>query len=168
MFIVLTTIIFPLIINTPPLGIISQGTFLPPGIYVNIFDSFTTPPYTLNLDDAATKRIASRLNEEDRIAIKEWLVKAGIPESQIDITDTTSLLNFWTSNYDPNVTVPGMTFAKTRYYQRLNDSLQGILYIEGISISSSGTFTDTTKIGTIANNYINVREYPMLVVLWDE
>jgi len=166
MFIVLTTIIFPLIINTPPLGIISQGTFLPPGIYVNIFDSFTTPPYTLNLDDAATKRIASRLNEEDRIAIKEWLVKAGIPENQIDITDTTSLLNFWTSNYDPTVQIPGMTFAKTRYYQRLNDSLEGILSTEGIAISSSGTFTDTTKIGTIAaNNYVNVREIPNVLVV---
>ena len=41
--------------------------------------------YTLNLDDAAAKRIASKLSDEDRLAMKEWLVADGIPESEIDI-----------------------------------------------------------------------------------
>ena len=59
MFIVLTVIIFPLIVKTPPLGTISQGSvqgsFLPPGIYVNVYDSIGTAPYTLLLDDAVSQ-----------------------------------------------------------------------------------------------------------------
>ncbi len=44
--------------------------------------------YTLNLDDAAAKRIASKLSDDDRLAMKEWLVADGIPENEIDIADT--------------------------------------------------------------------------------
>ncbi len=66
MFILLMVIIFPLLVKTPPLGSISQGStqgsFLPPGLYVNVYDSIATTPYTLNLDDATAKRIASRLS----------------------------------------------------------------------------------------------------------
>ena len=171
MFIVLTVIIFPLFVKTPPLGIISQGSiqgsFLPPGIYVNVYDSIGTAPYTLLLDDAAAKRIASKLSNDDRTALKEWLVAAGIPADQIDTTDTKSLLDLWTSNYDPKKQVPGMTFAKTRYYQRLNSSLQGILSTEGVTIAStdpvSGTLTST---GTVAQtDYVNVGEVPNVRLL---
>jgi peptide/nickel transport system permease protein len=171
MFIVLTVIIFPLFVKTPPLGIISQGSiqgsFLPPGIYVNVYDSIGTAPYTLMLDDAAAKRIASKLSNDDRTALKEWLVAAGIPADQIDATDTKSLLDLWTSNYDPKKQVPGMTFAKTRYYQRLNSSLQGILSTERLTIAStdpaSGTLTST---GTVAQtDYVNVGEVPNVRLL---
>src|SRR5574342_475863 len=86
--VLLIVIVYPLIITDPPLAIIGQGTFFPPGIYVNVYDSMISTTYTLNLDDAAAKRIASKLNEEDRLAIKEWLVAAGVPEGEIDITDT--------------------------------------------------------------------------------
>ena len=167
MFIVLTVIIFPLFVKTPPLGIISQGTFLPPGIYVNVYDSISTKPYILMLSDAAAKRIASKLSNDDRTAIKEWLVKDGIPEDQIDTTDTTSLLTLWENNYDPKKQLPGMTFAKTRYYQRLNDSVQGILSTEGVTIAAtdpvSGTLTST---GIIAQtDYVNIREVPNVSLL---
>ena len=58
------------------------------------------------------------------VAIKEWLVLYGIPESEIDINDTELLLELWVNNYDPKKNFPGMTFAKQRYYQRL-DALPG-------------------------------------------
>ena len=74
------------------------------------------PTYTLNLDDAAAKRIASKLSDEDRLAMKEWLVAAGIPENEIDITDTEKLLDQWENNYDPKKNVPGMTIAKRNYF----------------------------------------------------
>src|SRR5450756_2218326 len=73
-------IVYPLIITDPPLAIIGQGTFFPPGIYVNTFDSINSPVYTIFLDDAAAKRIASKLNNDDRLAMKDWLVADGIPE----------------------------------------------------------------------------------------
>jgi peptide/nickel transport system permease protein len=167
MSIVLTTIIFPLIVNSPPLGIISQGTFLPPGLYINVYDSIGTKPYILNLDDASAKRIASKLSDDDRTAIREWLVKAGIPEDQIDTTDTKALLTLWENNYDPKKQIPGMIFAKARYYQRLNASLQGLLSTEGITIGSTDTVSDTLGTsGTIRQtDYVNIRDVPNVRLL---
>jgi peptide/nickel transport system permease protein len=170
-FIVLTVIIFPLIIKTDPLGIISQGStqgsFLPPGIYVNVYDSLNTLPYTLMLDDAAAKRIASKLSPDDRTAIKEWLVAAGVPETQIDSTDTKSLLDLWAKNYDPKKQIPGMTFAKTRYFQRLNTSLQGILSTEGVILATKNAQTGALEqTDTVAqSDYVNASEVPNVRLL---
>ncbi len=84
MAVLLIVIIYPLIVTYPPLEIIGQGTFFPPGIYVNLYDSIgSTTHHTLKLDDAAAKRIASKLNEEDRLAMKEWLVASEIPAKVI-------------------------------------------------------------------------------------
>ncbi len=37
--ILLIVIVYPLIVTDPPLAIIGQGTFFPPGIYVSVYDS---------------------------------------------------------------------------------------------------------------------------------
>ena len=134
---------------------------------MNVYDSIGTAPYTLMLDDAAAKRIDSKLSSDDRTAIKEWLVKAGIPENQIDTTDTKSLLDLWANNYDPNKEIPGMTFAKTRFYQRLNTSLQGLLSTQGVTIAAAGTITDTLQAtGSVAQtDYVNVTEVPNVRLL---
>jgi peptide/nickel transport system permease protein len=167
MTIVLTVIIFPLFVKTPPLGIIGQGTFFPPGIYVNVYDSIGATPYILNLDDASAKRIASKLSEADRTALKEWLVADGIPANQIDTTDTKSLLDLWTSNYDPKKELPGMTYAKISFYQRLNTSLQGILSTQGVTIAETGTVTGTlqAKSTVTQNDYVNIRDVPNVRLL---
>ena len=134
MFILLMVFIYPLIVRTPPLTILSQGTFLPPGIYVNVYDSMGSPKYIINLDDAAAKRIASKLNNDDRLAMASWLVADGIPEEDIDINDTQKLLGLWETNFDPKKNLPGMTNAKRNYYIRLNSSLSGLLSTEGRSL----------------------------------
>src|SRR3972149_6959732 len=90
--ILLIVILYPLIITDPPLEIIGQGTFFEPGVYVSVYDSIGSPRYILNLDDAAAKRIASKLSNDDRLAMQEWLVADGIPENEIDIADTKKLL----------------------------------------------------------------------------
>ena len=133
--ILLIVIVYPLIITDHPLAIIGQGTFFEPGIYVSVYDSIGSTPYTLNLDDAAANRIASRLNEEDRLSIKEWLVAAGMPASEIDTTDTRKLLDQWVNNYDPQKNISGMTNAQRNYFIRLNNSLEGLLATEGASIA---------------------------------
>jgi peptide/nickel transport system permease protein len=171
MFIVATVIIFPIFVRTDPLLTVSQssiqGSFLPPGIYVNVHDSIDSVPYTLLLEDAQDKRIASKLGDQERQDIKDWLVAAGISESEIDTTDTKSLLDLWTNNYDPKKQIPGMTFAKTRYYQRLDTSLQGILSTQDLTIAEAGTGTDTLQAtGTIAQtDYVNIREVPNVRLL---
>ena len=171
MFIVVTVIIFPLFVHTDPLLTISQssvqGSFLPPGVYVNVYDSISTAPYILNLEDATTKRIASKLGDKERQDIKDWLIAAGISENEIDTTDTKSLLDLWAKNYDPKKQVPGMTFAKTRYYQRLNTSLQGILSTQDLTIASSGTVTNTQQAADTVTqtDYVNIREVPNVRLL---
>lgn len=157
----LIVFIYPLIIKDAPLEIIGQGTFFPPGIYVSTFDSVNAPTtYTLNLKNAGLKRIAKKLSDADRLSMKDWLIADGVPEDQINITDTTKLLDLWDEKYDPDKSVPGMTFAKERYFQRLNTSLKGILLTEGDIISEKNPETGVMEqIGIInQSDYVNINQ----------
>jgi peptide/nickel transport system permease protein len=165
--ILLVVTVYPLLITDPPLTIIGQGTFFRPGIYVNVYDSIGAPQYILNLDDAATKRIASRLNDDDRLAIKEWLIAAGIPEEEIEIENTEKLLDQWFSNYDPARRVAGMTNAQRNYYIRLNNSIQGLLSTEGAILAKkdaeTGALEETSNV--IQTTYVNVSQVPNVRIL---
>lgn len=162
MTILLIVIIYPLLIPDQPLAIIGQGTFFPPGIYVNVYDSVGSTQYTLNLDDAAAKRIASKLSSEDRLAMREWLVAAGIPEDEIDIENTERLLEQWENNFDPIKRVPGMTNAKRNYFIRLHTSLQGLLSIEGAIIAAENPQTGSLEQTDIVKQsaYVNITQVP--------
>jgi peptide/nickel transport system permease protein len=164
----LLTIIYPLIFKYPPLEIIGQGTFFPPGVYVSTYDSINAPTkYILKLTDAATKRIAIKLNEEDRQAMKAWLVADGIPEDQIDTANTAALIGLWENNYDPQIEVPGMTLAKSRYYKRLNTSVEGILSTEGVTIAAINPQTGALeqKSAVNQNDYVNIDQVANVRVL---
>jgi peptide/nickel transport system permease protein len=161
--VLLIVILYPLFITNAPLDIVAQGTFFPPGIYVNVYDSIgATTHYTLLLDDAAAKRVASKLKEEDRLAIKDWLVRSGMPEGEIDTTDTEKLLDQWVNHFDPKANIPGMTNAKRNYYIRLNTSLEGILSTEGAILAEqnpdTGALEEKGAIGQ--SDYVNIREVP--------
>ncbi len=166
--ILLIVLIYPLVIRDAPLAIIGQGTFFPPGIYVSTFDSInSTTTYTLNLDDATARRIANKLSNDDRTAMQEWLVADGIPASEIDTTDTVKLLDLWAKNYDPNKNIPGMIYAKLRFYQRLNTNLKGILATEGVILASQNPQTGTLQqTGAInPSDYVNIGEVANVRVL---
>jgi peptide/nickel transport system permease protein len=167
MSILLFVIIYPLVIPDAPLEIIGQGTFFPPGIYVSTYDSLSAPVYTLHLKDAAAKRIASKLKDDDRLAMQEWLVKAGIPETEIDIADTGKLLAQWETNFDPKKRLPGMTNAKRNYYIRLNTSLKGLLSTEGAIIAAKNAQSGTLEEVSVVNqsDYINVSKVAGVRVL---
>ena len=163
----LIVIIYPLIIRDKPLQIIAQGTFFEPGIYVNVYDSIGSTPYTLQLDNAAAKRIASKLADQERLDMQTWLVADGIPAGQIDIGNTIQLLDQWEKNYDPNKSFPGMTFAKQRYYQRLNSSLRGLLSTEGAIIAAQNPQSGALeKIGVVnQSDYVNINQVTNVRVL---
>ena len=166
--ILLIVIIYPLIITYPPLQIIAQGTFFPPGVYVNVYDSIgANTTYILNLDDAAAKRIANKLSNDDRLAMKDWLVNFGVPEGEIDIADTAKLLDQWNKNFDPKGNIPGMTNAKRNYYIRLNASLEGLLSTEGVIIAAKNAGTGALEqTGTVnPTDYVNVGQVPNVRVL---
>ncbi len=167
MALLLLVIIYPLIVTDDPLAIIGQGTFFPPGIYVNSYDSIDKPsPYILNLPDAAAKRIVSKLSESDRQEMKDWLLASGIPENEIDTTDTAKLMEQWETNYDPAKGL-GMTYAKQRYYQRLDKSISGLLSPEGKIIAAQNPDTGILEqVGVInQSDYVNVGEVANVRVL---
>ncbi len=162
--------VYPLFIKEPPLQIIGQGTFFPPGIYVNTYDTINAPTtYTLNLNDAEARRIANRLSQDDRVAMQEWLVAFGLPEDEIEIENTEQLLTQWEANYDPNLRLPGMTFARQRYFQRVNASIAGLLSTEGAIIAARNAETgDLEETGVVnltdfanINDVANVRLLPL-------
>ncbi|MBK8986670.1 MAG: ABC transporter permease [Chloroflexi bacterium] len=166
-FVLLFVIIYPRIITDPPLQIIGQGTFFPPGIYVNVYDSLNAPHYILNLPDANRNRIASKLSNDDRQAIKEWLTAVGIPEDEIDVENTRQLLEQWANNYDPTLRVQGMTNARRNYFIRLNDSLNRLLATEGVSIAVRNEETgELEEIGVVTlKDYVNIRQVPNVRLL---
>ncbi len=168
MVLLLIVIVYPLIITDAPLAIIGQGTFFPPGIYVSAFDSIHSPTtYILNLDNAAAKRIASKLSDEDRLAMQEWLLAYGIPENEIDIEDTVKLLDQWANDFDPTLKFAGMTYAKRNYYVRLDASLEGILSTEGVTIAAKNAETgDLEETGVVKqSDYVNISQVANVRVL---
>ncbi|GIV79574.1 ABC transporter permease [Litorilinea aerophila] len=168
MMILLMVIIYPLLFPYPPLQIIAQGTFFPPGVYVSVYDAINAPAlYTLNLEDADLKRIANRLSQEDREAMKEWLVSFGVPEEEIDIENTEQLLSQWNANYDPNLRLPGMTFARQRYFQRVNAAIDGLLSTEGAIVATRDPETGTLEEKTVIQqtDYANVDQIANVRVL---
>jgi len=167
MALLLIVIVYPLIMTNDPLEIIAQGTFFPPGIYANVYDSIDSTRYILNLDDAAAKRLASKLSDADRLAMKDYVVASGIPEAEIDLDDTAKLLDQWNSSYDPKADIAGMTNAKRNYYKRLNDSLKGLLSMEGAIIAEKNPDTGVLEeTGAVKQtDYVNVSEVANVRVL---
>lgn len=167
MFILLTVIIYPLFVKDDPLAIIGQGTFFEPGIYVSVYDSLGSPKYTLNLDDARTLRIASKLGDQERLDMQEWLLADEIPAEEINITDTEKLLDLWVKNYDSKKKLPGMTYAKQRYFQRLDASLKGLLSTEGAIIAEKNTETNSLEEAGFVQqtDYVNIDQVPSVRVL---
>lgn len=164
--ILLILVVYPFIVPDPPLAIIGQGTFFEPGIYVNVYDSIGAPHYTLNLDGAEARRIASRLNANDRIAMQEWLVAAGVPATEIDTENTEQLLELWFATYDQAKPIPGMTNARRNYFIRLNSSLER-LSSEGAILATRNPETgELEEAGIVAqSDYANVGQVPNVRLL---
>lgn len=155
-----------MIITNPPLETIVSMSF-PPGIYVSVYDSMSSTAYILNLDEAADKRIADKLSEEDRISVKKWPIATGISESEIDTADTAKLLDQWFASYDPKKNIPGMTNARRNYYVRLNNALKGLLSAEPATVMQANPQTnELAQIDIIQQtDYVNVGEVANVRVL---
>jgi peptide/nickel transport system permease protein len=165
--ILLLVILYPIFVGGDPLEIIGQGTFFPPGIYVSSYDTIGSPQYILNLSDAVANRIANKLGDQGRQDLKTYLIAAGVPASQIDISDTASLLDLWIKNFDPNKELPGMTYSKILYYQRLDASLKGLLSTENVVIANENPQTGSLEqTGTVnQTDYVNINDVPNVRVL---
>ena len=164
----LIVIFYPLFVPYSPLEIIGQGTFFPPGTYVSTYDSLLTDKtYTLNLPGAEEARIESKFSDQQREDMKEWLMAYGIPENDIDTSDKDALIKLWNENYDPNLSFKGMTFARVRYFQRLDASLEDIEVLEDFILAKPDAETGALKQSGVVSmsDYINVNQIANVRVL---
>ena len=157
--ILLFILIYPLFNPGNPLEMIGVGTFAKPGTYVSLYDSVSTDTETLNLPDAASKRLGNVLKNEDRQKMAEYLEAVGVAPDKIDISDTESLLALWGEYYDESARPAGMTKATRNYYKRLNQSLTsmgsgGELFV--IEKDESGEESAVATITT--DDYVNVSD----------
>ena len=157
--ILLFILIYPLFNPGNPLEMIGVGTFAKPGTYVSLYDSVSTDTETLNLPDAASKRLGNVLKSEDRQKMAEYLEAVGVAPDKIDISDTESLLALWGEYYDESARPAGMTKATRNYYKRLNQSLTsmgsgGELFV--IEKDESGEESAVATITT--DDYVNVSD----------
>jgi len=167
--ILLTVLIYPMFVRDTGLTTLSRGTFLAPGVYVNLYDGVTSSTrYTLLLDKTAERRVAAKLSDDDRQAMRKWLIGKGIAENEIDIVDTVKLIDLWEKNYDPKIRVAGMTNADRNYYINLNTSLDGLLATEGAIIaakSQAGALEEKNVINQTdyvnVNDVVNSRWFPL-------
>lgn len=157
--ILLLLFIYPLVNPGNPLEMIGVGTFAKPGVYVSLYDAVNTETESLRLADAADKRLAKQLRDEDRVSMATWFEKAGVDVSDLDISDTDTLLAMWDAHYE-DIKLQGMTNAQRRNYRLLNNRLQELKAGETLILSTTndetGELEEKSKIGK--NDYVNVSD----------
>ena len=151
--------IYPVFHPGNPLDMIGVGTFAKPGTYVSLYDSVTTQTQVLKLPEAADKRLAKVLSDEDRVKIVNYLTAIEVDVEGLDYSDTDALLEAWRANYDESLKPKGMTKAERNYYKRLNNSLNS-MGAQGEMIVTekdpSGEEKQMAVIGT--EDYVNVKD----------
>lgn len=162
-------IIYPLFSPGDPLEMVGQGTFFKPGTYVSLYDSIDAPStYILKLDDAAAKRIESKLPKDDRLAMKDWLVAFGIPEEAIDTENLNDFLNLWHNNYDENARPDGLTSAFRKRVARSDAVLEKLLETEDVYVYQADPETGEKEQAKAVTDseYVNVSDLPNVRTLW--
>jgi peptide/nickel transport system permease protein len=167
MIILLTIVIYPLFVPGDPLEMIGLGSFFKPGTYVSVFDSVNSPANTIKLTDASKNRMDKALTDEARNLMKKWLLAFGVPEKEIDIKDTSKLLNLWTDKYNPTIRPAGMTIAQRNYYKRLNNGLKSVLDQNEEIIANINSETGALEKNKVVadTDYVNVSDVPNVKVL---
>ncbi|MCL2221584.1 MAG: ABC transporter permease [Oscillospiraceae bacterium] len=171
MSILLFITIYPFFVPGNPLQMIGYNSFIPPGTYLSLYDAVNPNVfvYTLRIPGAAEARIVNTLPMSDREAMRDWLVRAGMPEAAIDIYDPETLLALWNANYDPDERIEGMILADHRAYQRLNNRIQGMFDASALRLYSAdpetgepqfqAPITDTDYIAL--SDIVNIRRLPL-------
>jgi peptide/nickel transport system permease protein len=159
-FILLTILIYPLIFRGNPLQMVGLGSFFKPGTYVSTYDAVGTEAKTMKLPDAEQKRLLTKLSDEDRVSMMQWLTAAGVSADKIDMQDTEALLKLWEDTYDPSVKPKGMTMAQRNYYKRLNNNLENAVNNNQIIIAQNNEETNTLEQSKIIadTDYVNIKD----------
>ncbi len=157
--ILLIMLIYPMINPGDPLEMIGVGNFAKPGTYVSVYDTVGSKSETFRLPEAEANRIAKKLTDADRVSMVDWFTKAEVDVSNLDITDTDSLLAMWNNHFEDKK-LPGMTNASRRNYRLLDTRIKELQASETIYLAN---MNEETKLleesGQInKNDYVNLKE----------
>lgn len=160
MIILLTVVLYPIVSPGDPLQMIGLGTFFKPGSYLSLYDAVNAKKYyTLNLKEAAAKRVADRLSDDDKAVMKDWLIKDGFPEGDVDTTDSEEFLTLWWDNYDPDKVFTDMLSATRKRIVRINENLTSLLQNENLIVSAQVDDGSLAHAGAITGtDYVNLRD----------
>ena len=165
-FLIVFLFVYPLFNPGDPLEMIGVGTFAEPGVYVSLYDAVGTSTETLKLSDADDKRIAAKLNMDDRVSMVAWFEKAGVDVTGLDINDTDALIALWMANF-ADQKLPGMTNAARRNYRLLNTRLLELQAADEIIVAEldeeTKTLVEKDKINK--TDYVNVSDVANVKVL---
>jgi len=141
--------IYPLFNPGNPLEMIGYNSFTRPGTYISVYDSLDTRRvFTFRLPGADQARIGNKLSMDNRESMKEWLLLyseqegLGITEDDIDIEHTEDLMSLWWEHYDSEKRIEGLTIARRREFERLDDRLDGLFKIDDLHVWALNPETD--------------------------
>ena len=162
----LITIFYPIASPGNPLLMIGLDSFVPPGTYVNLYDSLAAQKtYTFRLPEAADNRIESRLSQKNRLDMQDYLKRAGLFEDDIDIYDTEALLELWWEYYDPAARL-GSTIAENRYFTSIDNWVRGIFDTSDYKVYEWASDEGAESLGINDENHFirGVRETDYVIV----
>ncbi|MCL2827310.1 MAG: ABC transporter permease [Oscillospiraceae bacterium] len=166
--ILLLITIYPIFSPGNPLQMIGYDSFIPPGLYVSLYDSLDVPRiYTLRLEGADQIRIYAKLRPTDRELIRDWLLLYSeynevfeLRKEDINLEDTEALLGLWWTYFDPEIRFENLTIAERRAFARLDTRIDGIFDLYDKYIWTYNPETGEQElVGSVTNlAYINVSD----------
>lgn len=161
LFILLVSILYPLLAPGDPLAMIGRGTFAAPGTYVSLYDATSAKTETLLLPDADDNRLAAAMSDADRAAMINYFTLSGMDVSGLDPQDTDRMIELWQEVFDEN-NMPKMTNAQRRDFRNFDKRLKELQASDTLYVMDKGedgeyeqrssvSKTDYVNASTVAN-----------------
>ena len=165
-FILIFSIVYPLIMAGNPLAQLQVGGFARPGTYVNVADAVSadvnkeeTLKTQFRLPDAAEKRLEKQITAADMALMNKFFDKAGVEVPEGAEADLDTLLALWAENFDVNKKPKGVTNADFNKYKRINNAIGKMSSAERRHVAEAGADGALVSVGSYSDlDYVEVGE----------
>lgn len=155
LFILLVSILYPLLSPGDPLAMIGRGTFAAPGTYVSLYDATSAKTETLLLPDADDNRLAAAMSDADRAAMINYFTLSGVAIDDLDPQDTDRMIELWQDIFD-ETNMPKMTNAQRRDFRNLDKRLKELQASDTLYVMDMGEDGEYEQRGSVSKtDYVN-------------
>jgi len=155
LFILLVSILYPLLSPGDPLAMIGRGTFAAPGTYVSLYDATSSKTETLLLPDADDKRLAAAMSDADPAAMVNYFTLSGMDVAGLDPQDTDRMIELWQEVFDEN-NMPKMTNAQRRDFRNLDKRLKELQASDTLYVMDMGEDGEYEQRSSVSKtDYVN-------------